>query len=38
LLNLERRPEALTLFQQATSIAPAEQQAAIDALITQAGG
>jgi len=38
LLNLERRPEALTLFQQARSMAPTEQQAAIDALITQAGG
>jgi tetratricopeptide (TPR) repeat protein len=38
LLNLARGPEALPLFQQAKTLAPAEQQAAIDALITQAGG
>lgn len=30
--------EALPLFEQAKTLAPAEQQAAIDALIAQAGG
>ena len=38
LLGLERRDEALAMFQQAKTLAPAEQQAAIDALIQQAGG
>jgi tetratricopeptide (TPR) repeat protein len=38
LLNLARGPEAVALFQQAKTLAPAEQQAAIDALIAQAGG
>ena len=38
LLNLARGPEALPLFEQAKTLAPAEQQAAIDALIAQAGG
>lgn len=38
LLNLARGPEAVALFQQAKTLAPAEQHAAIDALIAQAGG
>lgn len=38
LLKLARAPEALPLFQQARALAPADQQAAIDALIAQAGG
>lgn len=38
LLNLARGPEAVAIFQQAKTLAPAEQQAAIDALIAQAGG
>jgi tetratricopeptide (TPR) repeat protein len=38
LLNLARGPEALPLFQQAKALAPADQQAAIDALIAQVGG
>jgi hypothetical protein len=38
LLKLARSQEALPLFQQAKALAPAEQQAAIDALIAQAGG
>jgi tetratricopeptide (TPR) repeat protein len=38
LLKLARGPEALALFQQARALAPTEQQAAIDALIAQAGG
>lgn len=38
LLKLARAQEALPLFQQARALAPAEQQAVIDALIAQAGG
>jgi tetratricopeptide (TPR) repeat protein len=38
LLNLARGPEAVALFQQAKTLAPTEQHAAIDALIAQAGG
>jgi len=38
LLNLARGPEARVLFQQAKTIAPADQHAMIDALIVQAGG
>ena len=38
LLGLEQRDEALAMFQQAKTLAPGGQQAAIDALIQQAGG
>jgi len=38
LLSLDRRNEAAALFQQAKALAPADQQAAIEALIQQAGG
>ncbi|MFO7633103.1 MAG: tetratricopeptide repeat protein, partial [Caldilinea sp.] len=38
LLRLERRSEALAVLQQAKTIAPPDQQAAIDALIAEASG
>lgn len=38
LLRLNRRSEALAMFQQAKTLAPPEQQPAIDALIAEASG
>jgi hypothetical protein len=36
LLRLNRRSEALTMFQQAKTLAPPDQQPVIDALIAEA--